>query len=204
MNSKFKNSVVISGMSGRFPKSRTVEDLKYNLFNKIDMIEPRRDEWVDINDMLPERFGIAPDVDKFDFEFFGVSFDYASSLDPQGRIMIEHAYEAILDAGISPKTIRGSNTGVFLGCFVADSHETCVRNGQGNELTGSLRTFLPNIVSYIMDFKGPSFVVDTACSSSGYAADLALKSIQSGECDQALVIGTNLLLGISMSIGVSK
>lgn len=191
-------------MSGRFPKSRTINDLKYNLFNKIDMIEPCKKEWKIVNDMLPDRFGKVPDVDKFDSEFFGISFDYANEMDPQARMMIEHVYEAILDSGVSPKTLRGSNTAVYVGCFVADSHESSIRNGNDNELTGSLRTFLPNLVSYVMDFKGPSCVVDSACSSSGYAADMAIKAIKNGECNQAIVVGTNLLLGVSISSSFFK
>ena len=75
-----------------------------------------------------------------------------------------------------------------------------VMDKAGKDLAGSLRCLNANYISYLFDFKGPSFVIDTACSSSGYAADVALKSIQNGECDQAILAGTNLLLGPTLSL----
>ena len=194
------DTVVISGMSGRFPKSRTIADFKHHLYNKIDMVDPCDDQWLAITEIVPERYGQTLDVDKFDAAFFSIHNEFGNYMDPQGRMILEHVYESILDAGISPKTLRGSNTGVFLGCCFVDSHEAAIRDKTGKELTGSLRTLLANHISYAMDFKGPSFIIDTACSSSGYAAEIALKAIQNGECDQAILAGTNLLLGPTLSL----
>ncbi|KAL7014528.1 hypothetical protein ACKWTF_015986 [Chironomus riparius] len=195
-----ENTVVISGMSGRFPKSRTITDFKHNLYNKVDMVQPCTDQWKAITEIVPERYGQTVDVDKFDAAFFSIHSEFGNFMDPQGRMILEHVYESILDAGISPKSLRGSNTGVFLACCFVDSHESAIRDKTGKELTGSLRTLLPNHISYAMDFKGPSFVIDTACSSSGYAADIALRAIQNGECDQAILAGTNLILGPTLSL----
>ena len=194
------DTVVISGMSGRFPKSRTIADFKNNLYNKIDMVQPCDSQWKAVSEIVPDRYGQTLDVDKFDSAFFSIHSEFGNYMDPQGRMILEHVYESILDAGISPKSLRGSNTGVFLACCFVDSHETSIRDKSGKELTGSLRTLLANHISYAMDFKGPSFVIDTACSSSGYAADIALKALQNGECDQAILAGTNLLLGPTLSL----
>lgn len=118
-------------------------------------------------------------------------------MDPQARMLQEHAYESILDAGVCPKSIRGSRTGVFIGCCAAESDEfyfygPAIKDGLG--LTGTSRALLANRISFALDLKGPSFMVDTACSSSGYALDLAFSAIRNGEIDSALVGGTNLLL----------
>ena len=196
--------IVISGISGRFPKSRTIADFKENLYNKVDMVEPCKKELKAVNDETPDRYGQTLDVDKFDSEFFGVPSGFQNNIDPQARMTLEHVYEAIIDAGIPPKSLRGSNTGVFVGSFSADVHETSIRTGGGQEWVGCFRAFLANQISFALDFKGPSLVVDTACSSSGYAADLAFKSIQSGESDQAIVVGSNLILGTSMTFGLFK
>ncbi|XP_070508377.1 fatty acid synthase-like [Chironomus tepperi] len=198
------DTVVISGMSGRFPKSRTIAEFQDNLYNKVDMTSPCHPHWKVMDDTVPDRYGKTVDIDKFDSEFFPAPMEYKNLMDPQMRMVLEHAYEAILDAGISPPTLRGSNTGVFIGCCFVDAHGVSVMDKAGKELAGSLRTLSANCISYLFDFKGPSFVIDTACSSSGYAADVALKSIQSGECDQAIVAGLNLVLLPSLSGGFLK
>lgn len=74
--------------------------------------------WPNYHAEIPRRMGVLDDIDKFDATFFGVPYKQTNSMDPQCRLLIETAYEAILDAGISPKAIRGTKTGVFIGaCF---------------------------------------------------------------------------------------
>ncbi|CAG9811694.1 unnamed protein product [Chironomus riparius] len=198
------DTVVISGMSGRFPKSRTINEFRHNLYNKIDMTSPCSQQWKVMDESVPDRYGKTVDIDKFDSEFFPAPLEYKNLMDPQMRMILEHSYEAILDAGIAPPSLRGTNIGVFVGCCFVDAHGVGVLDKAGKELAGSLRTLSANCISYLFDFKGPSFVIDTACSSSGYAADVALKSIQSGECDQAIVAGLNLVLLPSLSGGFLK
>jgi fatty acid synthase len=193
-------SVVISGMSGRFPKSRNIAAFKENLLTKTDMTAPCGSRFVQFNDFIPDRCGQTLDIDKFDAAFFNIPGEIAKQVDPMSRLLLEHVYEAIIDAGVSPRSLRGTRTGVFVGCCFVDCHEFSIREKGGKELTGSLRTLIPNQVSYAFDFKGPSFVIDTACSSSGYAADVALRSIKSGECDAAILAGTNLVLGPALSM----
>ncbi|KAG5666534.1 hypothetical protein PVAND_014554 [Polypedilum vanderplanki] len=204
----FKNdnepTVVISGMSGRFPKSQNIAEFKENLMNKVDMTEPCETRFKQLNELIPDRCGQTKNIEKFDSAFFNIPAEFANHLDPMCRTLLEHVYEAIIDAGVSPKSIRGTKTGVFVGCCFADCHEYSIREKSGKEVTGSLRTLIPNHVSYAFDFKGPSYVIDSACSSSGYAADVALKSIKSGECDAAILAGTNLVLGPALSMGFNK
>lgn len=111
-------------------------------------------------------------------------------------MLLEHAYEAVLDAGVSPKSLKGSRTAVIVGaCFVESEivfYEKYIRDGLA--LTGASRAMLANRISFSMDLRGPSYMVDTACSSGGYALSAAFDLIRSGECDAAIVGGTNLLL----------
>lgn len=111
-------------------------------------------------------------------------------------MLLEHAYEAVLDAGVSPKSIRGSKTAVVVGtCFVENEiifYEKTLKDGLA--LTGSSRAMLANRISFGMDLRGPSYMLDTACSSGGYALSAAFDLIRSGECDAAIVGATNLLL----------
>ena len=191
-----EDEVVISGISGRFPKSHNVAELSHNLFNKIDMIEPSQTRFKYYNADLPGCNGFTYDLDKFDANFFSVNRRSAMFTDPQQRVLQEHAYEAILDAGMCPKQLRGSNTGVFVGCCTVEAdvyllHNDISKDGMG--MLGSARSLLANRISFSLDFKGPSLMVDTACSSAGYALDLAYSAIFSGKCEAAIVGGANII-----------
>lgn len=73
---------------------------------------------------IPQRTGKINNVSKFDALFFGVHFKQAQTMDPMCRMLLEHAYEAIIDAGINPKQLRGSRTGVFVGACFSESEKT--------------------------------------------------------------------------------
>lgn len=103
----------------------------------------------------------------------------------------------IISSGISPRSLLGSNTGVYVGCFNYDSlehwmFEKTVRVGMAS--VGNSAYALANRLSFALGVTGPSLTVDTACSSSMYALNLAFHAIQNGECDSALFAGTNLIL----------
>ncbi|KAL9707515.1 hypothetical protein quinque_011033 [Culex quinquefasciatus] len=188
-------SVVISGISGRFPQTDNMRDFARNLYEKRDLVDDRELRWAHVMPDVPRRTGKVNNLEKFDGEFFGIDRRQRDTMDPQLRMLIEHAYEAILDAGVNPETIRGSRTGVFCGaCFseteVRMYYKSCPPKGLGL----CNKSQLANRVSYTLDLKGPSFVMDTACSSSMYALDVAYRSIMNGECDAAIVSGTNLTL----------
>ena len=88
------------------------------------MIDDDEKRWRHTNPEIPKRMGKISDLDKFDAPFFGVHYKQAHTMDPQGRMLIEHAYEAVLDAGVNPKSIRGSRTGVFIGSCFNESEKT--------------------------------------------------------------------------------
>ena len=117
-----EDDIVISGISGRFPMSMNLNEFAHNLYNKIDMAnDDNKDRWDNKSEKLNYKFGKVSDLDKFDASFFSTLNSYAKWMDPQGRILLEHTYEAILDAGTSPQSLRGSKTGVFIGLSINDS-----------------------------------------------------------------------------------
>lgn len=120
------DELVISGISGRFPNSDSVAEFGYNLFNKIDMVDDEEKRWRHTNPEIPRRIGKINNLDKFDASFFGIHFRAANTMDPQARILQEHAYETIIDAGINPKSMRGSRTGVFIGCCYCESEKVWI------------------------------------------------------------------------------
>ncbi|MER5794513.1 SDR family NAD(P)-dependent oxidoreductase, partial [Streptomyces sp. NPDC001980] len=142
------------------------------------------------------RGGFLDGVGDFDAAFFGVSPREAAVMDPQQRLVLELAWEALEDAGIVPDTLRGSRTAVFVGTL-RDDYAGLVRQ-HGTEaitqhtMTGLNRGIIANRVSYFLDLHGPSLTVDTAQSSSLVAVHLACESLRSGEADTAIVAGVNL------------
>lgn len=118
-------------------------------------------------------------------------------MDPAQRKFVEVVYEALESAGIPIERLAGSKTGTFVGNFNYDHQLMQYRNAeypQPYAVTGGGITILSNRVNYIFDLKGPSMTLDTACSSSMYALHMACENIYSGECDGAIVGGSNLIL----------
>lgn len=189
--------VVISGVAGRFPQSDNVHAYEQNLFNKVYMVNEsaERVKWKFPNQ--PTKFGFMTNLNKFDSQAFRMPSFLSKCLDPQGRILLEHVFEAVLDAGICPNTLMGTKTGVYVGCFNYDSlnhwlFEKGTRHGVSS--VGNAAYALANRISFALGVQGPSITVDTACSASLYALTLAFNDIKSGTCDGAIVAGTNLIL----------
>lgn len=119
-----QDSIVVSGISGRFPKAKNVGEFAKNLYNEVDMTDIDESRWKHFNPEVPERTGKIHNLEKFDASFFSILDKHANMMDPQCRCLLEHTYEAILDAGISPQSIIGSRTGVFIGCCFSDSRDS--------------------------------------------------------------------------------
>lgn len=88
------------------------------------MVSDQNARWPHYHPDIPKRMGNIPEIDKFDAQYFGVHHKQANSLDPQGRLLLERAYEAITDAGINPRLLRGTRTGVFIGACFAETEKT--------------------------------------------------------------------------------
>ncbi|ARE73838.1 hypothetical protein B6R96_07755 [Streptomyces sp. Sge12] len=140
--------------------------------------------------------GFLTGVGGLDLDFFGINEHEAAKLDPQQRLMLEVAWEAIEDAGIDPYGLAGSPTGVFIGISSSDYRDVLANSPSADaySLLGGASSVAANRLSYLLDLRGPSLAVDTACSSSLVAVHLACEAIRRGECDAALVGGVNVIL----------
>ncbi|KAK2585487.1 hypothetical protein KPH14_010141 [Odynerus spinipes] len=199
--------VVISGIAGRFPESDNVDILKENIMNSKDLITSDDRRWKLDHPEIPQRTGKVNNIEKFDALFFGVHFKQAHMMDPMCRTLLEHTYEAIVDAGVNPRQLRGTKTGVFIGACFSESEKTWFYekvqvNGFG--IVGCSRAMLANRISYWLGVTGPSYNIDSACSSSLFALEHGYKAIRSGQCDAAIVGGSNLCLHPYVSLQFSR
>ncbi|KAI1098441.1 putative FSP1 [Jackrogersella minutella] len=140
---------------------------------------------------------IDEDLGLFDAAFFNYSAETASSLDPQFRLQLESAYEALENAGLPLDQVAGSNTSVFAGLFVYDYRESLIRDEEAIPrffTTGVGSAMASNRISHFFDFRGASMTVDTGCSTTLVALHQAVQSLRTGEADMSLVGGSNLLL----------
>ncbi|KAF2452119.1 putative polyketide synthase [Karstenula rhodostoma CBS 690.94] len=150
---------------------------------------------------------LQEDPRHFDHSFFGISATEALSIDPAQRKLLEVTYEAFESAGETLESLSGSRTGVFVGNF---NNEHQLMQFRDQELTlpyvvtGGGPTILSNRISHVFNLTGPSLVVDTACSASMYALHVAVLALRNGDCDAALVAGSNLILGPDNQIFVSR
>lgn len=146
-------------------------------------------------------------MSKFDAQFFGIHGRQADNMDPQARILNEVTYEAIVDAGCNPQTLRGSRTGVYIGGGVSEVEEglvTDVSKVTGYALTGCSRSMFSNRLSFTFDFQGPSYTMDTACSSAFSALEAAYLGMRTNQCDQAVVGGVNICVRPATAVQFKK
>src|SRR5438270_2884309 len=141
--------------------------------------------------------GLLSEIDTFDAEFFGISTNEAERMDPQQRLVLETAWEAVEDAGLPIERLREAATGVFVGVYGSDYLTLQLPEpGQINAYTapGGALSIVANRVSYLLDLDGPSLALDTACSSSLVAVHLACRALRNGDCELALAGGVNAIL----------
>ncbi|MEM9822553.1 MAG: beta-ketoacyl synthase N-terminal-like domain-containing protein, partial [Bacteroidota bacterium] len=145
--------------------------------------------------------GLIEDIDLFDPGFFGISPREAVMMDPQQRLLLEVTWEALQDAGIKPSSLQNSNTGVYIGISTNDYAELAINEtAPVHAVTGTSLSIAASRISYLLNLKGPSVAIDTACSSSLVAVDRAVKDLQAGIVDMAIVGGVNLLLNPDISV----
>jgi malonyl CoA-acyl carrier protein transacylase len=201
-------AIAIIGMGCRFPGAPNPEAFWQLLQNGTDAISevPKErwniDEYYDpepgtVGKMSTRWGGFLEQVDQFDPSFFGISPREVERMDPQQRLVLEVAWEAIENAGLAPSKLSGSQTGVFMGIgnydycrlLAHDPSQITAYDGTGNTLS-----IAANRLSYTLNLRGPSVVVETACSSSLVALHFACRSLQTGESDTCLVGGVSLML----------
>ncbi|XP_012543114.2 fatty acid synthase isoform X2 [Monomorium pharaonis] len=196
--------IVISGISGRFPDSDNMNQLRENLFNKVDLVRANHDRWeIDCLPDITSRMGTINNIKKFDTRFFQLPFNQAHILTPEVRLLMEHSYEAIIDAGVNPKQLRGKNTAVIMGSYLIETQNKFLYEKaqlSGLNIIGCSKSTTANMISYYLDLKGPSHIIDTACSSSLYAVALGSNYIMSGLCEDAIVGTANLCFSPTINL----
>ncbi|MBV9389924.1 MAG: amino acid adenylation domain-containing protein, partial [Chroococcidiopsidaceae cyanobacterium CP_BM_ER_R8_30] len=210
--------IAIVGIGCRFPKAHNPEAFWQLLHKGIDAITEVPPERWDIDTLydpdpnIPGKMntrwgGFLDQVDQFEPGFFGISPREAQRIDPQQRLVLEVVWEALENAGMMPKKLAGSQTGVFFGISNLDYHRLLYKELSDIEAyngTGTSPCIVANRVSYLLDLRGPSVAIDTACSSSLVAVHLACQSLQSGETDLCLAGGVNLILSPEPTITFSQ
>ncbi len=201
-------AVAIIGMAGRFPGARSLEQYWQNIRGGLESITffSARDleaEGIDVallNDPGYVRAGgVLENVDLFDATFFGFSDKEAEVTDPQQRLFLECAWEALEDAAYNPDTYSG-RIGLFAGATIStyllnnlNLHpDTMKAAGRARSIMGNDSNFLTTLVSYKLNLTGPSITVQTACSTSLVAIHLACQSLLNGECDITLAGAVSL------------
>ncbi|MCI4674265.1 sulfolipid-1 biosynthesis phthioceranic/hydroxyphthioceranic acid synthase [Candidatus Mycolicibacterium alkanivorans] len=150
--------------------------------------------------------GFVDDVGGFDAEFFGIGDREAAAIDPQHRLMMETAWEAVEHAGLSPASLADSSTGVFAGLCHDDY--TLVSNEAGAMAGPYGYTCTPysmasGRIAYALGLRGPALTIDSSCSSGLLAVHLACRSLHEGESDYALAGGCQVILEPSVSASAS-
>ncbi|KAI0835530.1 ketoacyl-synt-domain-containing protein [Hypoxylon sp. FL0890] len=148
---------------------------------------------------IPFRAGhfLQEDVRAFDSSFFSIPADEARAIDPQQRILLEIAVEALDSAGIDRTAIKKSDTGVWIGSFVKDYEQIVLRDPDDSPkygATGNGIAIMSNRISYFLDVNGPSMTIDTGCSASLVCVHNACQSLRNGEIDIGLAGGAGLIL----------
>ena len=200
--------IAIIGMTGRFPGARNVEEFWRNLRSGVESItffheNELAELGVDARSLQDPRYVkahgvLAEDPGLFDAAFFGYSPREAEIIDPQQRIFLECAWEAIESAGYDPGNYQGS-IGVYAGADI-NTYLVNLRSSpnvmtlmDGFQLaTANEKDHLTTRVSYKLNLRGPSVSVNTACSTSLVAVHLACQSLLNGECDMALAGGVSI------------
>ncbi|WP_437320287.1 SDR family NAD(P)-dependent oxidoreductase [Sorangium sp. So ce385] len=207
--------IAIVGMACRFPGAPSLSAFWQLLCDGVDAItEVPADRW-DVEALHGDDAGAAgarwggflEQVDRFDPQFFDISPREAVQIDPQQRLMLELSWEALEDAGIPPRGMRGSRSGVFFGAMWSDYGK--VAGGAADRIaqhtaTGQDLSIVAARVSYVLGLEGPSMTVNTACSSSLVAVHLACQSLLRGESELALAGGVNLMLTPESTVAMSR
>ncbi|TMC21995.1 MAG: polyketide synthase [Chloroflexi bacterium] len=148
---------------------------------------------------LKEGGFLQENVGDFDARFFGISPREAVEMDPQQRMLLEVSWQALERAGIPPRQLKGTQTGVFIG-IIGSEYALLPREDiavNPYRLTGTIANIASGRISYILGVHGPSISLDTACSSSLVAVHLACESLRRGESSLALAGGVSLMIAPS-------
>ena len=206
-------AIAVVGIECRFPRAPDKDAFWRLLMDGVvtDTEVPRQRWDVDAyyrpdgtaGSMNTRRAHFIDDVDAFDNDHFGIAPIEAAALDPQQRLLLQTSWRALEDAGIDPRSLAGTSTGVFVGMM--SSEWTNLQMFDYGAITafrgaGSGYFMAANRISYHLNLTGPSMAIDSACSSSLMAVHQGCAALRSGDTDTVIAAGANLLLTPALSI----
>lgn len=202
------DAIAIIGLAGRFPGAGNVDEFWENLRAGVESVTRFSDEELEAEGVNRELLrdpnyvkagAIIDDIEMFDAAFFGYTAREAELTDPQHRVFMECAWEALENAGYDPETSQqliglfaGSSTNAYLYSNIL-SHRNIVKSaGMLQIMLGNDKDHLATRVSYKLNLKGPSLAVQTACSTSLVAVHVACQNLLQYQCDIALAGGVSI------------
>lgn len=202
--------IAVIGMAGRFPGARTVEEFWQHVrdgvesiafFSEQELLAAGIDPTVVQQPHYVRAKGVLEDIDLFDAEFFGCHAREAEVMDPQQRVFLETAWEALEHAGYNPYTYdklisvyAGASDNTYLLANLWPQQDLIRRVGTAQVALGNSKDHLATRVAYKLDLKGPGVNVQTACSTSLVAVHMACQSLLHGESDIALAGGVSIVV----------
>ncbi|MEB3341936.1 SDR family NAD(P)-dependent oxidoreductase [Okeania sp.] len=202
------NEIAIIGMSGRFPGARNLDEFWDNLKNGVESISLLSDKQLIKSGVAPEILNnpsyvkvgsTVSDIEMFDANFFNYSPREAEEIDPQQRLFLECAWEAIESSGYNPEKYEGS-IGVYSGSGLPtylmynleEQDFILLGNRYFTQMVANDKDYLATRTAYKLNLTGPAITIQTACSTSLVAVHLACQSLLNGECDMALAGGVSI------------
>jgi acyl transferase domain-containing protein len=206
------NGIAVVGMAGRFPGAKSVDEFWDNLANGVESISRLEEEELEAGDAalwgqpnFVKARAILEDVDLFDASFWGMYPKEAEATDPQQRVFMECAWQALEDAGYDSRAYKGA-IGVFAGCSMntyflrnlcsdpdfADEFARTYQVGSYQALVGNHIDFLSTKIAYKLDLRGPAYTIQCGCSTSLVAICQACQSLLSYQSDMVLAGGVSI------------
>jgi acyl transferase domain-containing protein/thioesterase domain-containing protein len=203
------DGIAVVGLACRFPGAPTIDQFWRNLCDGVESIKFFSDEELD-SSISPDlkndsnyvkARGILPGIEDFDARFFKMNSLEAETMDPQQRLFLELAWEALENAGYSPRNYE-ELIGVFAGMgnnsyfshYLATRPDLIKAAGEFQTMVANEKDFLASRASYHLDLKGPSVSLYTACSTSLVAICYGFESLLNYQCDMVLAGGISLML----------
>ncbi|MCP5003507.1 MAG: SDR family NAD(P)-dependent oxidoreductase, partial [Planctomycetes bacterium] len=205
-----QEKIAIIGMSGRFPRSKDVDELWKLLAEGregVQEIPLERFDWREYYDESGKEgriqckwSGTVEGVSEFDPLFFEISPREAELMDPRQRLLLQESWKALEDAGYGKSQLETNKIGMFVGVEHGDYQ---LLAGSGS-VTSNHDAVLATRLAYFLNLRGPAMAINTACSSGLVAAHQACLSLKNHECDTAVAAGVNLLLTPESYIAMSS
>ncbi|KAK8134555.1 polyketide synthase [Apiospora sp. TS-2023a] len=213
-----QDGVAIVGMSVNLPKGQGVEMLWDTLSQGLDVVQEIPNTRFQVSDYNLEdqhkprsmhiKHGAFLEYPfTFDNAYFNISPREAKSMDPQQRVLLHAAQEALEDAGYvadSSPSFQRASTGCYIGLATGDYTDNLRDDIDVFYSAGTLRAFHSGRISYFYKLSGPSIVTDTACSSSMVSIYQACRALQNGDCTSAIAGGVNVITSPDMYLGLAR